>query len=240
MWHRNSGWFQSEDWGGLGYLQDGDFYGCSRLIIEHLISSHKMDPMANKYPLWKRLLHKFQARRDVPFRNKFFVGYDLHGNTYWEFTVDGNMQRLRRKLEPYQESIFKSDYFETVPPQWLQWLRRMKKDPPTLQELINDQARQVRIKMLAEQADRNWTAEKERLEAEQRHKLQQELQNVEAEKQQFEDINRKIVEAHKREAPMEKKSNSESEHEAKHNPWAEADEKADQNPIQSATIQPRK
>ncbi|CAK7900878.1 hypothetical protein CAAN3_05S03422 [[Candida] anglica] len=134
-----------------------------------------MDPLKGKYTHFQRLVHRFQARRDIPFRRQFFMGYDLYGNTYWEFTIDGNMQRLRRKLEPYGEQLFKADYFRTVPPQWFQWLRRTRIDPPTLEELINDQVRQQKIKVLAQQADQKWIMEKERLEEEHRLKLESEL-----------------------------------------------------------------
>ncbi|OBA24233.1 hypothetical protein METBIDRAFT_34634 [Metschnikowia bicuspidata var. bicuspidata NRRL YB-4993] len=182
-----------------------------------------MDHMASKYPLWKRVLHKFQARRDIPFRKKFFVGYDLHGNTYWEFTIDGNMHRLRRKLEPFQESPFKSDYFETVPPQWLQWLRRTKRDAPTLQELMDDQLRQQRIKILAMHADQKWTMEKQRLEQEQAFKLQAELDKVKQENASFELRQKETIE----------KSDTAD-------PWAESEARAKENPIESAVLKPRK
>lgn len=173
-----------------------------------------MDRIATKYSAYRRLVHKFQARRDIPFRKKFFVGYDLHGNTYWEFSLDGNMSRLRRKLEPYQEAIFEADYFATVPPPWLQWLRRTKKDPPTLQELVNEQTRQQQIKILAQEADRRWTMEKERLEHNQRLKLHAELDKVKEENARF-------------------KAEQEQQ-----DPWKEAAKK--ENPIESAFIKPRK
>lgn len=140
-----------------------------------------MDP-SRKYPLYRRILHRFQARRDVPFRRKFFVGYDLHGNTYWEFSIDGNMQRLRRKLEPFQQLLFKVDYFETVPPQWLQWLRRAREHPPTVEELVADQQRQLKMRLLAQQADEKWRLEKQRMEHEQQLKLQLELARAEHDK----------------------------------------------------------
>lgn len=192
---------------------------CASLI------AHRMDNIFNKHSAWKRIVHQFQARRDIPFRKKFFVGYDLHGNTYWEFTPDGNMQRLRRKLEPVRESIFKSDYFETVPPQWLQWLRRTREHPPTLQELMDDQMRQQRIKLLAQQADAKWASEKQRLEHEQLLKLQAELDRVEAEKRAYE------LEARQAQELAEPP-------ELKADPWAQAEQKAD--PVETATIKPRK
>lgn len=191
-----------------------------------------MDQIAKKYPVWKRILHKFQARRDIPFRRRFFVGYDLHGNTYWEFTPDGNMLRLRRKLEPWKETLFKVDYFHTVPPQWLQWLRRTRDVPPTLQELIDDQVRQQRIKILAQQADQKWTYEKARLEHDSQVKLQAELDRVEAEKAAFEQEN-----ARNKAAQQAETANHET---SAQDPWAAADKSAGENPIQSSTIKPRK
>lgn len=195
-----------------------------------------MDPIASKYPYWKRILHKFQSRRDIPFRRKFFVGYDLHGNTYWEFTIDGNMQRLRRKLEPFEEKLFKADYFETVPPQWLQWLRRTRYDAPTLQELTNDQIRQQRIKILAQQADRKWYMEKERLEQEQQLKLLAELKKVQDENNAFEEEARKAKESAQQPTPES------AAQESKPDPWAQADAqaKSEDSPIESAFLKPRK
>lgn len=177
-----------------------------------------MDPIKNRYTPFQRLIHRFKARRDIPFRKKFFVGYDLHGNTYWEFTLDGNMLRLRRKLEPYQLMLFKSDYVQTIPPQWLQWLRRTREEPPTVQELVDDQIRQQRMKILSEQADAKWYNEKLRLEQEEKLKLESELQKVEESKKNFEETKK-----------------------AEHDPWAEADNaaKSQPDPIEAANIKPR-
>lgn len=111
------------------------------------------------------------------------MGYDLNGNTYWEFTPDGNMDRLRRKMEPVEKELFEADYFEKIPPQWLQWLRRTRYDAPTLEELVEDKARQDRIKVLALQADFKWTQKKNELEHIQQLKLQRELDKLKAEEQ---------------------------------------------------------
>lgn len=195
-----------------------------------------MNPIASKYPYWKRVLHQFQSRKDIPFRRKFFVGYDLHGNTYWEFTIDGNMQRLRRKLEPYEEKLFKADYFETVPPQWLQWLRRTRNEAPTLQELINDQIRQQRIKVLAQQADERWYTEKQRLEQEQQLKLEAELKKVADENKKFE------AEAEKSKQSEKATETQTTETQPKlDDPWAQADRaaKSGDSPIESAFIKPK-
>lgn len=141
-----------------------------------------MDPLAHKYTYFQRLWHRWQARRDIPFRRKFFVGYDLAGNTYWEFTIDGNVHNLRRKLEPYVQLPFKVDHYHTVPPQWHQWLRRTRPTAPTIQELVNDQIRQERIKLLAQQADRKWLLEKEKQQQAFDLELQHELRKAEQRK----------------------------------------------------------
>ncbi|ABN67144.1 predicted protein [Scheffersomyces stipitis CBS 6054] len=185
-----------------------------------------MDPLAHKYTPWKRLVHKFQARRDIPFRKRFFIGYDLYGNTYWEFTIDGNMQRLRRKMEPYQQQLFKADYFSSVPPQWLQWLRRTRNHPPTLEELINDQVRQKKMKILAQQADSKWANEKLRLEHEHQYKLNTELNRAQKEAEEFKQTNQTPAPSH--DPPV-----------VSEDPWKQADEAKDSNPIQTTTIKPR-
>ncbi|KAK6457042.1 uncharacterized protein RJT20DRAFT_36698 [Scheffersomyces xylosifermentans] len=185
------------------------------------------DPLAHKYSHWKRLIHKFQARRDIPFRRRFFIGYDLHGNTYWEFTIDGNMHRLRRKMEPYQQQLFKADYFTTVPPQWLQWLRRTRNVPPTLQELISDQVRQSNMKILAQQADAKWYNEKLRLEQEQQLKLNTELDRAQREAEEFK-------KAHQpKDEPESTAENNEVD------PWKQADETSGQEAFEGAVIKPR-
>ncbi|KAI5956487.1 hypothetical protein KGF54_000962 [Candida jiufengensis] len=184
-----------------------------------------MEIIKQKHSPWKRLLHKWQSKRNIPFRRKFFVGYDLAGNTYWEFTIDGNLSRLRRKLEPFQQQVFKVDYFKTIPPQWLQWLRRTRNNPPTLNELVGDQVRQQKLKVLAKQADDKWQFEKLQMEQDNQMKLQDELDRVERE-------SRKIEEPSKIE-------NSVIEKETKENPWKQADESINSNPIESATIKPR-
>jgi NADH dehydrogenase [ubiquinone] 1 alpha subcomplex assembly factor 2 len=45
-----------------------------------------------------------------------------------------------------------------VPPQWHQWLRYRREEPPSLAEQAADVARQERIKALAAEADARWEA----------------------------------------------------------------------------------
>lgn len=58
----------------------------------------------------KRIYHKWKALRTVPFRKKFFVGYDLDGNTFWEFHDPNNPTRLRRIVEYRVKNLPFVDY----------------------------------------------------------------------------------------------------------------------------------
>lgn len=184
------------------------------ILYTNSYSVHTSSITMNKHTSWQRMIHRWQARRDIPFRKRFFVGYDLNGNTYWEFTPDGNMDRLRRKMEPVEKEIFEADYFEKIPPQWLQWLRRTRYEPPTLEELVEDKNRQERIKILALQADLKWTQKKQELEHIHQTKLQRELDKLKLEEEQ-----------------KQSKSNTTTKD---NDPWKAAEKK--DNPIEEATI----
>lgn len=206
-----------------------------------------MDPIKNKYSYLQRMKHQFQARRDIPFRKRFFIGYDLHGNTYWEFTIDGNMQRLRRKLEPYRQQLFKADYFLTVPPQWLQWLRRTRNVPPTLDELMADQYRQQRIRALAQQADEKWHLEKLRLEEEHLKSLAAELARAKRDPSAGLEKDGDVIENNDKTENSTKEAQTTQGSDGPQNipledPWAAADSgaRSGKSPIESASINPRK
>ncbi|KAK0622970.1 hypothetical protein B0T14DRAFT_564377 [Immersiella caudata] len=101
--------------------------------------------------------HKWKALR-LPWRKKFLVGLDLHGNTYWEFRLvngPGPDGRWRRIVQ-YPRKTHHGDV--SVSPAWHQWLRNTRKDPPSLDEQKADVARRERMKMLAAQADARWAA----------------------------------------------------------------------------------
>ncbi|KAI3403273.2 hypothetical protein KGF56_003861 [Candida oxycetoniae] len=131
-------------------------------------------------------------------------------------------------MDPYRKELFEVDYFKTVPPQWLQWLRRTREEAPSLNELVQDQFRQQRLRILAKQADEKWKNEKWRLQQEANAKLQNELNRIESENKVREE--EKGKEEEKKE---EKGAILDS------NPWKQADKLKDTNPIESATIKPR-
>lgn len=124
-------------------------YKCKGKVIHEL-----MDILKGKVTPFRQAIHRWRARRDVPFRSKFFVGYDLEGNTYWELKNHNNPGRMRRIIEPRDTSLSLCDY--KLAPQWMQWLRFARPTSPTLDELIGDQMRQARLKGLVAAADQRW------------------------------------------------------------------------------------
>lgn len=62
-----------------------------------------MNPLHGKVSNFQSFIHRWQSLRSVPFRRRFFVGYDLDGNSYWEFYVDGNKDVRPRRIVDYRE-----------------------------------------------------------------------------------------------------------------------------------------
>ncbi|KAH7135197.1 hypothetical protein B0J11DRAFT_154719 [Dendryphion nanum] len=98
----------------------------------------------------------------LPWRKRWLVGYDLEGNTFWEFQDALNSNRFRRIVE-YSRSTYHSDV--NVPPQWMQWLRHTRAEPPSLAEQRADVFRQEQMKVLAAAADARWAAKPSALDA---------------------------------------------------------------------------
>ncbi|KAL4896795.1 hypothetical protein BDV59DRAFT_171562 [Aspergillus ambiguus] len=106
-----------------------------------------MSPINSLWFKWKSLR--------LPWRKSFLVGTDLAGNTYWEFKDALNAGRFRRivKFSP------KTHYADVqVTPQWHQWLRYLRPNPPSIEEQKNDLIRQAQIKQLARLADERWAS----------------------------------------------------------------------------------
>ncbi|KAA8649862.1 hypothetical protein EYZ11_005872 [Aspergillus tanneri] len=106
-----------------------------------------MSPVNSLWFKWKSLR--------LPWRKSFLAGSDLAGNTYWEFKDALNASRYRRivKVDP------KTHLADVqVSPQWHQWLRHMRADPPSIEEQKQDILRQLQIKRLARLADERWAS----------------------------------------------------------------------------------
>lgn len=117
-----------------------------------------MDPLKRFYqrmPVWKQLYYKWRAVRGIPFRRKFFVGYDLDANTYWEFYVEGVRPgiRPRRIVQPYEPEALLYNYFDKVPIQWAQWLKFSRVTAPSIFEILKDKERVKNLKILADFKD---------------------------------------------------------------------------------------
>ncbi|MCJ1407107.1 hypothetical protein MMC19_001177 [Ptychographa xylographoides] len=87
---------------------------------------------------------------------------DLKGTTFWEFKDSFNSVRSRRIAET-DPRIHYSDI--QLSPQWHQWLRHTRLDPPSLEEQQSDIQRQAQLKQLARLADERWAAKPSFLDA---------------------------------------------------------------------------
>ncbi|KAF2197890.1 hypothetical protein GQ43DRAFT_443840 [Delitschia confertaspora ATCC 74209] len=102
----------------------------------------------------KRLWYSWKMIK-LPWRRKWLVGFDLQGNTFWEFK-DALHSNRNRRIVKYSRWTHYGDV--NISPSWVQWLRHTRFDPPSLAEQQADVIRQERIKMLAAQADERWAA----------------------------------------------------------------------------------
>jgi NADH dehydrogenase [ubiquinone] 1 alpha subcomplex assembly factor 2 len=83
-------------------------------------------------------------------------GQDLSGNTFWEFKDKLNANRFRRIAKPRRRSMAFADL--QISPQWHQWLRQARVDPPSMQEQHDDLLRQAQLKHNAQLADERWAS----------------------------------------------------------------------------------
>lgn len=116
-------------------------------VHELIMSSKPIGPIRQAWYRWKAL--------KLPWRKRFFVGLDLQGNTFWEFKDALSSNRMRRIVQ-YPSSTHYSEI--KISPQWHQWLRHTRYDPPSLTEQSQDLIRQNNLKVLAAQADARWAA----------------------------------------------------------------------------------
>ncbi|EME83082.1 uncharacterized protein MYCFIDRAFT_36596 [Pseudocercospora fijiensis CIRAD86] len=100
----------------------------------------------------RRAWFKWKQLR-LPWRKTFLIGFDLSGNTFWEFKDALNANRWRRIVR-YSRATHYADV--KISPQWHQWLRHTRDKPPTIQEQQYDVSRQAMMKQLAAEADERW------------------------------------------------------------------------------------
>ncbi|KAF2468449.1 uncharacterized protein BDR25DRAFT_335316 [Lindgomyces ingoldianus] len=109
----------------------------------------------------RRLWYNWKMKQ-LPWRKKWLVGFDLQGNTFWEFK-DALHSNRNRRIVKYSRWTHYSDV--NVGPLWMQWLRHTRFEPPSLAEQQANVVRQERIKLLAAQADARWAAKPSALDA---------------------------------------------------------------------------
>lgn len=80
-----------------------------------------------------------------------------------------------RRIVKYPRWAHHSDV--NVPPQWMQWLRHTRFEPPSLAEQKSDLIRQEQIKYLAAQADARWASKPSVLDSPDRMQPMQMLQS---------------------------------------------------------------
>ncbi|KAK2747347.1 hypothetical protein FQN57_002245 [Myotisia sp. PD_48] len=110
----------------------------------------------------------------LPWRKMFLSGEDLAGNTFWEFRDQNNVGRFRRIVK-YNPKTHYADV--KVSPQWHQWLRYVRPEPPSIEEQQDELQRQERIKYLAQQADERWATKPSFLDKPQEHQPRPALQS---------------------------------------------------------------
>ncbi|KAL2861457.1 hypothetical protein BJX68DRAFT_222575 [Aspergillus pseudodeflectus] len=113
-----------------------------------------MSPINSLWFKWKSLR--------LPWRRSFLVGHDLSGNTFWEFKDTLNSGRFRRIVKPRPRTHY-SDL--ELSPQWHQWLRYVRPEPPSIKEQQDDIQRRERILLLAEMQRKKWETEQSQLDA---------------------------------------------------------------------------
>ncbi|BGP24623.1 hypothetical protein JCM10295v2_003541 [Rhodotorula toruloides] len=97
---------------------------------------------------------------------KHFQGTDLNGNEFFERPhpeAPSEWRQAKRYVE-YLKAEPLSEYgYKSIPVQWSSWLRRTRRDPPTLQELQSDVQRQLKLQENVRRLEQEYREEKMRL-----------------------------------------------------------------------------
>lgn len=128
-----------------------------------------LQQMSSRGPgLLQQAWYKWKTLR-LPWRKRFLAGADLAGNTFWEFKDALNANRWRRIVK-YKNTVHFGD--AKVSPQWHQWLRHTREQPPSIQEQQYEVSRQAMMKQLAAEADERWNSKPSFLDAPSRQQPQ--------------------------------------------------------------------
>lgn len=209
-------------------------------------AADKLKAFYKKVPVWKQLYYKWRSLKNIPFRKKFFVGYDLDANTYWEFYLDKNQQRPRRLVQPYSPESLLFNYFDKIPIQWSQWLKFARKTPPSIFDILNDQERIKKLQIMANFKDSEQQYNKQLKQSKIDSNLQKELSKlnnnasnaakiVQRSGYDLDNLTHKEI---KHKSNEKLKTDSSSLNDKKNDPWSNASKSSDQP--ENATMTPIK
>ncbi|GAA5898794.1 hypothetical protein JCM8208_005398 [Rhodotorula glutinis] len=106
------------------------------------------------------------ARRLGFGKYRYWKGTDLEGNQFFERPhpeYPDEWRKNKRYIE-YAQVKPLSDYnYQTIPVQWSSWLRRTRREPPSLEELETDLRRQLRLRDNVARLEAAYADEKLRL-----------------------------------------------------------------------------
>lgn len=221
-------------------------------------AAEKLKEFHKKVPVWKQLYYRWRSLRGVPFRRKFFVGYDLDANTYWELFLDRGQVRGRRVVQPHEPQKMLFSYFDKVPIQWAQWLKYARRTPPSIYDLIADQERLKKLQIMASFRDSEQLYNRQLKEEKIDQTLQKELSKLEAASQEKAESAAKIVQRsgfdadksishdkikHASDAKLQTDAQKQEQEEGSGaNPWAAADAAASgkKDTPEKASVKPMK
>jgi len=98
-------------------------------------------------------------------KERFFVGNDLAGNSYYEKHVADTAEARPRRFVNFKSNHDDPTLYRThhLPPQWSSWLSFTRKHPPTIEELQADQLRLSQLQKNVQRLEQQDRARKQAL-----------------------------------------------------------------------------
>ncbi|TID29593.1 hypothetical protein CANINC_001867 [Pichia inconspicua] len=168
--------------------------------------------------------------------SSFFKGYDLDGNSYWEFYLERQQTRPRRIVEPLNPERLIFNYFDKVPIQWAQWLRYARHEAPTPIELIKDQERVKKLQALASIKDQEQAWNKALIDDKIEKNMYKEMDRLHAE-QAVDALNRSGPPEQQQQNQQQQQQQQQQQHQE--DPWKKAQMEEEKNQ-REAVFTPRR
>lgn len=119
---------------------------CNILITNHAC--------LRQYGVWGNFWKRFQGKKESD--DQFFVGEDQYGNTYYEKQPSSEASlRMTRRWIKYPGTNDSDDFqnadnarfvsFDSeIPVEWRAWLQKKRKSPPSIEEILRNEAIKMR------------------------------------------------------------------------------------------------